>query len=85
MTDNTMVKKDDIVDCAFLFVENELASLKKALENHETTSPVNYRAIAYGALQFTIGLFPDQYDLLAAFWDKKLDEFNALIYPKRGV
>ena len=57
------------------FVTNELTYAKR----HDVRA-VNYRAIAYGALQFCIHVLPEEdYIELARFWSKQYNEFDKII------
>ncbi len=62
-----------------------LGEYKSAVKYAETTSDVyKNRAIAYGALQFSINnLFPCYNDDLGKWWDEQLDKFNQLALDKQ--
>ena len=73
MTNETI--KEKVKD----FVRNELKWAKKA-KDFDDISIINCRAIAYGALQFTINLLPSEdYTELSTFWEGMHKEFTDLI------
>lgn len=62
-----------------------LEKYESAVKYAETASDVyRSRAIAYGALQFSINnLFPCYNDDLAKWWGEQLDKFNQLVLDKQ--